>query len=408
MQAQPEQGLEGPPAKRRKLPSTLYNSSGFEMHDRRLKDVLPATSRAILASQEPPISRLPPILPSASTSARPTVSVQPPLPALDNVADIPCPTRGVLDTVKNPFGVFRRYQADALPNHDPESIVNLETLSNIPKPASPTPSTSDEAHPPSFYPYPNESSFLLGDWFWNGGVQKSHDSFKKLLAIVGNPKFSSEDVGSTNWDRVNAELGLNDWDAGDWVDEDAGWHMSPVTFQVPFPKSTRNPGPRSYTIPNFYYRSLTSVIREKLGNSLQDPHFHYEPFELLWKPAGREEPVRLHGELYSSPAFIEAHNKLQNSPGVPGCDLQRVVVGLMFWSDATHLTSFGKTKLWPLYLFFGNDSKYRRCKPSENLCEHVAYFEAVRLFGAALSNAHLNYHSFPMRSKTLLVSILGS
>lgn len=367
------------------------------MHDRRLQDVLPLPSSTTSTNQIPPIS------PSASSTA-PSASSAPPLLALNNVINTPHLTQCVLDTVQNPFGVFRRYQTGALLNHDPESIVNLDMLSNIPKDLPSTPPTPNEA---LFHPYPNESSFLLGDWFWNGGVQKSHESFRKLLAIIGNPKFSSEDVGATNWDRVNAELGLNDWDAGEWVDEDAGWHKTSVTFQVPFPKSTHNPGPRSYTIPDFYHRSLTSVIREKLGNSLQNPHFHYEPFELLWKPAGQEEPVRLHGELYSSPAFIDAHNNLQSSLREPGCDLQRVVVGLMLWSDATHLTSFGKAKLWPLYLFFGNDSKYRRCKPSENLCEHIAYFEAVRLFCAALLNAHFNYSSSLMHSKTLLASILG-
>lgn len=55
----------------------------------------------------------------------------------------------------------------------------------------------------------------------------------------------------------------------------------------------------------------------------------------------------------------------------------------MFASDATMLASFGTAKLWPLYLYFGNDSKYRRGKPSENLCEQVAYFEKV-LFTVAV------------------------
>lgn len=49
----------------------------------------------------------------------------------------------------------------------------------------------------------------------------------------------------------------------------------------------------------------------------------------------------------------------------------------MFWSDSTHLTSFGDSKLWPLYMFIGNDSKYRRCKPSHKLCSHIAYFQKV-------------------------------
>jgi hypothetical protein len=54
-----------------------------------------------------------------------------------------------------------------------------------------------------------------------------------------------------------------------------------------------------------------------------------------------------------------------------------VVLALMFWSDSTHLASFGNSKLWPCYMFFGNESKYRRCKPSCRLCSHVAYFNHV-------------------------------
>lgn len=51
----------------------------------------------------------------------------------------------------------------------------------------------------------------------------------------------------------------------------------------------------------------------------------------------------------------------------------------MFWSDTTQLTSFGNAKLWPTYMYFGNESKYRHCKPSLNLSNHVAYFEMVCL-----------------------------
>ncbi|KJA21682.1 hypothetical protein HYPSUDRAFT_111821, partial [Hypholoma sublateritium FD-334 SS-4] len=49
----------------------------------------------------------------------------------------------------------------------------------------------------------------------------------------------------------------------------------------------------------------------------------------------------------------------------------------MFGSDATHLTSFGSASLWPCYMYFGNESKYRRCKPTYNLCNHIAYFQKL-------------------------------
>lgn len=348
------------PAKRRRA---APRRPGFTMHDRRLVDILPETA---------PI--LPVRIPEQATSLA-TTEPDPPDPLHSHHQ--PSSLHGRLDTPKNKFGVFRRYHAAAFPSHDPESLVDLERLSNIPKPPPvPHPTTSDNDLS-AFYPYTNKSAFLLGDWYWNHGVQKSQDSFKRLLEIVGSPTFSPADVNETNWDSVNKQLATNEWDEGEWVDEDAGWQRSSVTIQVPFPRSTRQPGPQSFTITDFYHRSITSIIREKLSNPDQAQHFHYEPFELLWQSDNQQDPVHLHGELYSSPAFLKAHQDLQSSPGEPGCKLPRVVVSLMFWSDATHLTNFGKTKLWPLYLFFGNDSKYRRCMPSENLCEHVAYFEAV-------------------------------
>ena len=132
-------------------------------------------------------------------------------------------------------------------------------------------------------------------------------------------------------------------------------------------------------VKDFYHRSLVSVIREKILGLGDSPHFHFEPYELHWKSVNKPNPVRVQSELYTSPAFIDAHQELQDSPAEPGCNLPRVIAALMFWSDATHLTAFGNAKLWPLYMFFGNESKYRRCKPSCHICEHVAYFQTVSL-----------------------------
>ncbi|KAJ7673060.1 hypothetical protein DFH06DRAFT_53284 [Mycena polygramma] len=72
--------------------------------------------------------------------------------------------------------------------------------------------------------------------------------------------------------------------------------------------------------------------------------------------------------------MVEAHTALQNQPREPNCTLERVILSLMWWSDSTHLASFGDAALWPLYLFFGNQSKWLRVKPRSNLCHHVAYF----------------------------------
>ena len=39
-------------------------------------------------------------------------------------------------------------------------------------------------------------------------------------------------------------------------------------------------------------------------------------------------------------------------------DTEVTVLAMMLWSDSTHLTSFGTASLWPVYLYFGNLSKY--------------------------------------------------
>jgi hypothetical protein len=284
---------------------------------------------------------------------------------------------------RNIFGLFRKYCLDGSPLHDPEENVALEDLLDGSTIAAPQTESSGQS---SLYPYPNENSFRLGDWYWNSGHQKSRESFRELLSIVGNPGFNPEDVQHTKWGEIDSKLAKNDFDGRsntgkeeEWLDDDAGWKKTPINISVPFHGRSKKPGPKNYVVGDLYHRSLVSVIREKLTNSHDDKHFHYEPFQLFWKPVDTSTNVRVHGELYTSPAFLDAHRKVQALPPEPGCDLPKVVAALMFWSDATHLTSFGNAKLWPCYLFFGNESKYRRCKPTCNLCNHVAYFQTVSL-----------------------------
>ena len=192
----------------------------------------------------------------------------------------------------------------------------------------------------------------------------------------------------TNWAKLDATLAQNEIDAisareegdhSEWIDADAGWNKTPINISVPFHNRTKNPGPKDYHVGDLYHRSLVSIIREKLSNMHDDKYFHYDPFELYWKKTDSRDDIRVHGELYTSPAFLDAHREVQELPGEPGCDLPRVVVAMMFASDATHLTSFGTAKLWPAYLFMGNESKYRWCKPSCHLCNHVAYFQSVSI-----------------------------
>lgn len=344
---------------------------------------LPAQYRDDLPQALPPLPPLPP-----APAGHPIVEA--PLPSL------PSRIRRAFKSPRNIFGLFRRYRCETPPSHDPEAHVDILELSDdsINPPATSERDLADvrdnlgpelpitDAN--SFQPFPNKNLFRVINWFWNG-VVKSRKSLKELLEIIGDPEFKSEDIREMNLTKLDKSLAQNQFDELDedseWLDEDAGWRKTPITISVPFSRRTQHPGPKDYSVGNLYHRSLISVIREKLSNAQNSENFHYEPFQLHWQPTPDPEVhVRVHGEMYTSLEFLDAHHDLQNAPGEPGCTLLKVVVAMMFSSDATHLTSFGTAKLWPCYLYFGNESKYRCCKPTCNLCNHVAYFQSVRLY----------------------------
>jgi hypothetical protein len=323
-------------------------------------DILPQPTHALL----------PTVTDAASVASRPS---SPPNPSHTPLTIESSTRRRIsLETTKNAFGLYRRYFSRKFPIHDPENEADISNLSNIVDSDTPNPVKS------CYSPYPNESSFRLGEWYWNHGVTKSKSSFKELIGVVVDDGFRPLDVKLANWDKIDEHLAGEISDKYEWLDKDAGWRTSSVKISVPFHRFALQPGPQDYVVANFHHRSLVSVIREKLTNQNDARFFHYEPYELLWQRKGAPNSIRVHGEIFTSPAFLDAHKSLQELPGEPGCSLPRVVVAVMFWSDSTHLTSFGNAKLWPLYVFFGNESKYRRAKPSLNLCEHLAYLETVR------------------------------
>ena len=106
-------------------------------------------------------------------------------------------------THRNKFGLFRQYHREGPPLHDPEENIALEDLFDIDNQAT-IPASS--ISPDSYHPYPNRNAFLLGDWYWNGGPQKSQTSFKDLLNIIGDPNFRPADVQQVKWDQINETL----------------------------------------------------------------------------------------------------------------------------------------------------------------------------------------------------------
>lgn len=316
-------------------------------------------------------------------------SIVPSPPASPAASLVPAPASepSFIDTAQNLYGLYRRFRGKNLPAHDPESAIGLSALNDAalaPSGAASLPgseNTSDLDPLQSLYPFNNKNAFLIGEWQYSDDTSTSQKRFHRLLDIIGDPNFKPEDIRNTNWNKIHKILGSNVFDSeeqAEWEDVDAGWEKKPVSISVPFHGSTPNPGVRDFAVGDLYHRKLTKIIEEKLANPTDDVLFHYEPYELRWQPrADGTASTRVHGEFYASPAFRSAHEELQAVPNEPGCSLDKVVLAMEFASDATHLTTSGNNQLHPIYLYFLNESKYRRCKPTSNLCNHVAYFQSV-------------------------------
>jgi hypothetical protein len=169
---------------------------------------------------------------------------------------------------------------------------------------------------------------------------------------------------------------LDQDDTGKRINFPDDWIETSVTINIPT-KSKEDP-PTPYTIPGFHYRPLVEVIRAAFADA-QARAFHLSPFKRLWKDPLDGHQERMYDELYTSDAWLEAQDDLQKLPKVSGCSLERVVAGLMFFSDATHLANFGTAKAWPLYVYFGNLTKYLRSSPTSGSCHLVGFLPSVSL-----------------------------
>jgi hypothetical protein len=165
------------------------------------------------------------------------------------------------------------------------------------------------------YPYPNISSFMLGEYFWSDGNEKSQESFTKLVTIITNPNFRPEDVASADFPRINRILASSEYekdgDNSPWVEDGTSWNKASITIQVPFNTRCVPPGPKPYTIGEFHYRPLVPLIREKIKMSTGQQFFHHVPHELRWRPGDTKKDSRLYCELYHSEAFLEAYEEVQ-------------------------------------------------------------------------------------------------
>ncbi|KAK7054049.1 hypothetical protein R3P38DRAFT_2500851 [Favolaschia claudopus] len=317
----------------------------------------------------------------------PVVASPPPEPESPGSPSPPAWAWESIRTKINSFGLFREYAST--PTYNPDELLTLDELADIPGgarantatvPSNLTPFEPETDNTPSpsstppetinpIAPFRNWSISALMNWQWTGSTTKSVTEFERIVDVMKNPEFSKEDIMDFDVKRETAQFDAH-LEAGTSTVRD-GWRTASVDIQVPDgQKHASDADIAVFSVPGLFYRPIVEVIKAAIRD-VGDRCFHYTPFKHFWQPTRDGPPQRVYDEIYSSEAMVEAHTALQNQPREPGCTLERVVLALMWWSDSTHLASFGDAALWPLYLFFGNQSSWLRLKPRSNLCHHL-------------------------------------
>lgn len=287
-------------------------------------------------------------------------------------------------TVPNTFGLYRVYPTTPLSIPD-AGTVNAPVLPATalrPKPRR-LRSVSE-----IIAPCPNISTFYFqhDHWVQSGSLQSRSSRNVFQREVLQRPDFRCEDVAWVDLDRLDIQLAESAKTRNPLCPESEGWKSVPLQVQIPPVHQTRatvanghNPAPSYVTVHGLRVQKLTDIIYQAftLNNTAT---FHYDVFENFWIPPGSTsaQALRTSGEMYSSPAMIDAHKEVQQLKiRDADCTLPRCVAGFMFASDGLQFGNFSNAKGWPIFAYFGNESKYERCKPFSSACYHIAHIPTV-------------------------------
>jgi Plavaka transposase len=294
----------------------------------------------------------------------------------------------ITSTVTNAFGIYREYRG--VITELPDKLRRIGFFTTRSTQLKPKPPYQPPDNPNVYGPCKNPSIFALQYWHWVlPGEGRTRDLRTCMADMTDMLWYNSSTIKQTNLANVDDELTsplppLNNDNKAPW--EKTGWTHHEVKIAIPLPNMRDSydpyaPSPSAdssqsniFTVPGLYLRSLSSLIRDELTKPAAR-WFHWRPFSQFWKPDSAPTQ-RVYDELYSSPVWLEADRKVQEL-NIPGCTLPRAIAGLMFWSDSTCVSEFGTKSLWPIYLYFGNQSKYDRSRPSTNAGHQVAFLPTV-------------------------------
>jgi hypothetical protein len=285
-------------------------------------------------------------------------------------------------TEPNVFGLYRVYTSTpvSIPDAGTIGAPVLPAVPLHPKPRRPR-SVSE-----IIAPCPNISSFYVQHNHWLGGSKSRASRNQFQRNVLQRPDFDTRDVAWVDLDALDLELSSSAKTRNPLCPDSEGWTSVPLRVQVPpiyqtLAMASRNgtPPPAFLAVSGLRARKLTDIMRQRFSSNNRTT-FHYEPFESYWIPPGSStgHALRTSDEMYSSPAMVDAHKEVQRlNIRDSECTLPRCVAGFMFASDAIQFGNFCNAKGWPIFAYFGNESKYERCKPFSSACHHLAHIPSV-------------------------------
>lgn len=286
-----------------------------------------------------------------------------------------------IETDADSFGIYRVYSRKPIyhpiPCHDVPGHQLGKSLNHG------SFHTDIQTTAPYYHPFSNPSAAAMMAAHHSGTPLQSAQKTALIAHILGSLGSDLNALDLSNFDiaqehrKLDAHLACMPENA---FHREDGWLESSVRIRLPLDK-TKIPESNAaeLEVGGVFHRDIVDMI-SSVYQSDAVRSFNHIPFKQLWKPSEDSPPERLYGEIYTSQAMLDADEEICKScgPNDPNESvLEAISVPLLLYSDSTHLASFGTASSWPVYLFFGSQSKYVRAMPSSYSCHHVAYMPKV-------------------------------
>ena len=321
-------------------------------------------------------------------------------PPCDDTAPLgysPEPEPTVFTTRINDAGLFRVYPIK--PTSDPDSIIGLDdvcesshfqvaagTLGPDHNPLLANGILPEPKEQDFYAPFTCPSIYRLMRWFFSGSQAKSLADLDNLITdVITATDFNARDFVGVS--AVKEARRLDKYQGSPVVSPSTttaflpshGWTESNVPISLPCERRNlvnESKAPM-FPVSGLFHRDIVDIVITAFRDPEIFPTLHLTPYKEYRVLEGGNPPERVYSEMYSSDAFSDAWESVQNQTHIAEDGLERVMVALMLWSDSTCLTNFGSASLWPVYLSLGNQSKYVRTKPSSFAHHHLAYMPSV-------------------------------